>query len=95
MWLYLGAPQIGWTAQSRVQDGRQRDSHPRQRFFRDASGRQYDVTEMMPRQTTVASSYETCIRKCGMELSSKIISIVRLQKIAQNFSNLKMIAIVT
>ena len=36
----------GATAESAGQDGRQRKSHVRQRYFRDGSGREDDVTEM-------------------------------------------------
>jgi len=37
---------IGATAESQDQYGRQRSSHPRQRYFRAGSWREDDVTEM-------------------------------------------------
>jgi hypothetical protein len=44
----------GATAELVLQDGRQRNSHPRQEYFCDVKGRWYDITEMKWKERTVA-----------------------------------------
>jgi hypothetical protein len=65
-----------------VQYGRQRSSHPRQRYFREVWRRKVDVTEMTLKQTTVVLAGDSGGSTVDANDQKHYVTEVRVPKIA-------------